>query len=179
MLHWSRLAALFPLAAIGLEVPDALLLAGVLALTLLAVDAGLLALRRVAMADQHLVIAALLAAIVTGALDLVLHAVCHAQAQVLQPYLPLPIVVAVLFGRVDATSTWLGTLRNAALRGSAFGAMLVMGAALHALLPDDARIAASLILCGLLVATVAKFAPADATPPRPRRPRARVTGPLR
>jgi Na+-translocating ferredoxin:NAD+ oxidoreductase RnfE subunit len=174
--HWLRFAALCPMAAIGLEWPDALLLAAVLALTLLVVDAGLLVLRKWSTADQQIVIAALLAAIVTGALDLILQATCHAHAQTLQSYLPLPIVAAVLFCRGDGAVSWLNVLRSAVLRGTAFGVALLAGAGLHAALPEDARIAVSLIVCGLVLAIVA---PDDVETTSVRRPRARVTGPLR
>jgi Na+-translocating ferredoxin:NAD+ oxidoreductase RnfE subunit len=178
-LHWLRLAALCPLAAIGLGWSAALLLAGVLALTLLAVDTGLLALRKWWTNDQQPIIAALLAAIVTGAANLILQAICHTQAQTLQPYLPLPIVVAVLFCRGDVASSFTNVLRSAVSRGTAFGAALMMGAGLHAMLPADARIAASLIVCGLVLAIVARVAPVETETISTRRPRARVTGPLR
>lgn len=177
-LHWLRVAALCPLAAIGLEWPGALLLTGVLALTLLAVDVGLLALRKWWTNDQQPIIAALLAAIVTGAADLTLQALCHAHAQILQPYLPLPIVAAVLFCRGDNAS-WPDVLRIAVLRGTAFGVTLLMNAGLHAVLPADARIAASLIVCGLVLAIVSRVAPVETDISSARRARARVTGPLR
>lgn len=177
--HWLRLAALCPLAAIGLEWPAALLLAGVLALTLPVVDGGLLALRNWSTSDQQTIIAALLATIVTGAADLILQAICYAHAQTLQPYLPLPIVVAVLFCRADAASSFTNVLRSAVSRGTAFGSALLTGAGLHAVLPEDARIAASLIVCGLGLAIVARHVPLETQTISARRPRARVTGPLR
>jgi Na+-translocating ferredoxin:NAD+ oxidoreductase RnfE subunit len=177
--RWLRLVALCPLVAIGLGWLDALLLAGVLALTLLAVDTGLLALRRWCTRDQQTLLAALLAAVASGALDLVLQAICHTHAQTLQPYLPLPIVVAILFCRADADAAALPALRATALRASAFGVSLLLGAALHAALPAESRIAVSLIACGLLLALVARIAPADTTTAPARGPRARGTGPLR
>jgi Na+-translocating ferredoxin:NAD+ oxidoreductase RnfE subunit len=181
-LSWLRLVALCPLASIGLGFVDALLLGAVLAIALLAVDIGQRSLRRWLADDQQPIVAALLAAIATSASDLLLQTICHAHAQVLQPFLALPIVAAVLFCRIEATpSKWTGTL-NTILRGAAFTAALCIGAALHVLLPTEAGIAASLIASGLLLAIIERSTPdgasseASASTPRTR---ARVTGPLR
>jgi hydrogenase/urease accessory protein HupE len=101
---------------------------------------------------------------------------------VLQPFLPLPIVVAVLFCRIEpAPCKWTGAL-DTILRGAAFTVALCIGATLHLFLPTEAGIAASLIASGLLLAIIEKSTPhrasseASASTPRTR---ARVTGPLR
>ena len=178
---WLRLVALCPLATIGLDWLDALLLGGVLALTLLVVDAGLLALRKWSTSHQQITIAVLLAAIATGCCDLLLQAFCPSHAQALQPFLPLPIVAAVLFCNIaslEATpSKWTGMLR-----GAAFMLALLLGAILHAALPAEAGIAAGLIASGLLLAIGKWLQPertsSEASTSAPRT-RARVTGPLR
>jgi Na+-translocating ferredoxin:NAD+ oxidoreductase RnfE subunit len=179
---WLRLVALCPLAAIGPGFVDALLLGGVITSALLAVDIGLRGLRHWLTTDQQPIIAAMLAAIATGICALLLQAFCHTHAQSLLPLLPLPIVVAVLFCRPeDIPSKWMG-MPGAILRGTAFAMALLIGAALHAALPDDAGIAISLILSGLLLALTHRSEPqaaaSEASTSTPRT-RARVTGSLR
>lgn len=185
MRSWLRLVALCPLASIGLGLVDALLLGAVLTITLLVVDGGQHSLQRWLLEDQRPIVAALLAAIATSASDLLLQTICHTHAQILQPFLPLPIVVAVLFcgiGRTELTpSKWTWPL-DALLRGAAFTLALLIGAALHTLLPTEAGIATSLIVGGLLLAAIEwstpRTASCEASTSTPRT-RARVTGPLR
>jgi Na+-translocating ferredoxin:NAD+ oxidoreductase RnfE subunit len=179
---WLRLVGLCPLAMVGLGWVEALLLGGVLAITLFIVDTGLLALRNWSTGNQRPVIAALLAAVATGMSDLLLQTFCDTHAQVLQPFLPLPIVVAVLFGRTDTTPRWSDTSIDVLMRGTAFTVALLTGAALHIFLPPAAGIVVSLVVAGLLLAIVERFAPraaaSEASTSTPRL-RARVTGPLR
>lgn len=181
-LRWLRLVALCPLAAVGLEWTEALLLGAVSALALLVVDAGLFALRSRSTTDQQPIIAAVLAAIAVGSCDLLLQTFCHAHSQALQPFLPLPIVVAVLFCRIEPAHRWQAVPIAALSRGSAFTVALLIGALLHAALPFEAAIAASLILSGLLLAiserSMPRMASGEASTSTPR-VRARVTGPLR
>lgn len=182
--NWLRLVALCPLAAIGLPIADALLLGAALAIALLVTDLCLLGLQRRAAQPQRPMMAALVAGIAAGAFDLLLQALWYPHARTLQPFLPLLIVVPVLFcgagSREHTRPVWAGA--TALLRGSAFTVALVCSAALHALLPPEAGIAASLIASGLLLAMIERAAPQQAagevsasTP----RIRARVTGPLR
>lgn len=184
VLNWLRLVALCPLVAIGLPVVDALLLGVALAMTLLVTDLCMRGLQRWVVAPQKLIVVALVAAIAAGAFDLLLHAFCYSHAQTLQPFLPLLIVVPILFYGADAgeKNLSIGMGSAALLRGSAFLLALVFSATLHALLPAEAGIAASLGASGLLLAIIERATPqtvsseASASTPRTR---ARVTGPLR
>jgi Na+-translocating ferredoxin:NAD+ oxidoreductase subunit E len=178
-LHRLRLFGLCPLLALDLSIGEAALLAAALSIVLLGTQSCMALLQRWLPSQQRLLATALLAATLTAAIDLSFQVTFYQQAQQLHIYLPLLVIVPLLFYKTETVGKSMSrVLIDSSISAGAFAAALTTFALLRALLPLEAGIPLGLIGGGLLLALANKFV-ADDNTPTTRAPRARVTGPVR
>jgi Na+-translocating ferredoxin:NAD+ oxidoreductase RnfE subunit len=178
--HRLRLFGLCPLLALDLSLVEAALLAMALSIVLFGTQSCMALLQHWLIPRQRLLATGLVAATLTAVIDLLLQVMCYRQAQQLHIYLPLLVIVPLLFYKIeDIGKPQLSRVAiDASISAGAFATALITLALLRAPPLLDAGIPLGLIGGGLLLALANKFIVDDNTPTT-RIPRARVTGPVR